>query len=121
MIATFVDYFNAFPFSSLENASSEEEWKDLNTEIRKELLPQSGGYIRDILVEEIERGGENSLLSFPKIKDTLIRFLEENRDVIPQEGDSLESFPSKARVIVGYIRKLKELGLPERLDAAMAA
>lgn len=120
MITTFVEYLNAFPFAALENVSSEEEWKEVNAGIRKEMLKQSGGYIRDILVEEMKEEGK-VLDAFPKIKEAVIEFVRENVDVIPQDGGSLESFPSKAQVIVGYVRKLKDLGLAERLDAAMAA
>lgn len=120
MITTFVEYLNAFPFAALENVSSEEEWKEVNAGIRKEMLKQCGGYIRDILVEEMKEEGK-VLDAFPEIKEAVIEFVRENVDVIPQDGGSLESFPSKAQVIVGYVRKLKDLGLAERLDAAMAA
>ena len=121
MMTTFVEYLNAFPFAALENVSSEEEWKEVNAGIRKEMLEQCGGYIRDILVEEMKSEDTKVLDAFPKIKEAVIEFVKENVDVIPQDGDSPDSFPSKARVIVDYVRKLKDLGLAERLDAAMAA
>ena len=128
MLKTFEDILAVFPWERFQNASSYEDTVNIGNEIRKELLPQCEGPIKEIVEKELE--GEFNLSSFigEKEKQKMSQWIEDHFDDVDhlfQNSDTeVRNQIEKGKwyeatlVVKSLILKLKDLGMFNILSEA---
>ncbi|MBO7714913.1 MAG: hypothetical protein J6S85_15200 [Methanobrevibacter sp.] len=128
MLKTFEDILAVFPWERFQNASSYEDTVNIGNEIRKELLPQCEGPIKEIVEKELE--GEFNLSSFigEKEKQKMGQWIEDHYDEVDhlfQNSDTevhnqIEKgkWYEVALVVKHLILKLRDLGMFKILSEA---